>query len=211
MRAEELLRVAQRVQALAQAGLAYSPNAYDRERFEELRGLSVAMLAGMSDEPLEKIVRVFAEETGYQTPKVDVRAVVFDEAGRVLLVRETADGGRWTMPGGWADVGYSPFEVAVKETLEETGLTVRAERLLALFDKRKHEHPAQPWYVYKVFVRCMVTDGELLQETAETGGAGWFQLEDVRAMELSTDRVTMEQVETMFRFVREPGLTAMCD
>ena len=211
MKAEEILRTAQRVQALAQAGLAYSPNAYDRERFEELRGLSVEMLAGISDEPVEKIVRAFASETGYQTPKVDVRAVVFDESGRVLLVRETADGGRWTLPGGWADVGYSPFEVAVKETLEETGLTVRAERLLALFDKRKHEHPAQPWYVYKIFVRCVVTDGELLQKTAETGGAGWFGLEAVRGMELSTDRVTMEQMETMFRFAAEPGLMAMCD
>ncbi len=211
MKAEDMLRIAQRVQALAQAGLAYTPSAYDRERFEELRALSVEMLAGISDEPLEKIVRVFAEETGYQTPKVDVRAVVFDEAGRVLLVRETADGGRWTMPGGWADVGYTPFEVAVKETLEETGLTVQAERLLALFDKRKHEHPAQPWYVYKVFVRCVVTDGELLQKTAETGGAGWFELEAVRTMELSTNRVTMEQMETMFRFVTEPELPALCD
>ena len=211
MKAEELLRIAQRVQALAQAGLAYTPNTYDRERFEELRALSVAMLAGISDEPTEKIARLFASETGYQTPKVDVRAVVFDEAGRMLLVRETADGGRWTMPGGWADVGYSPFEVAVKEALEETGLTVRAERLLALFDKRKHEHPAQPWYVYKVFVRCVVTDGTLLQETAETGGAGWFGLDTVRGLELSTDRVTIEQIEAMFRFVEEPELPAMCD
>ena len=211
MKAEELLRIAQRVQALAQAGLAYSPNAYDRERFDELRALSVEMLAGISDEPLEKIVRVFASETGYQTPKVDVRAVVFDEAGRVLLVRETADEGRWTLPGGWADVGYTPFEVAVKETREETGLTVHAERLLALFDKRKHEHPAQPWYVYKAFVRCVVTEGDLLQQTAETGGAGWFALEAVREMELSTDRVTLEQMVAMFRFVAEPGLMVLCD
>ena len=127
-------------------------------------------------------------------------------AGRVLLVRETADGGRWTLPGGWADVGYSPFEVAMKETLEETGLTVRAERLLALFDKRKHPHPAQPWYVYKVFVRCVVTDGRLLQETAETGGAEWFGREAVRGLELSTDRVTMEQMETMFRFASGAGV-----
>ena len=212
MKAEDVLRIAQRVQALAQAGLAYPPSAYDRERFEELRALSVEMLAGISDEPLEKIVRVFADETGYQTPKVDVRAVVFDGEGRrVLLVRETADGGRWTMPGGWADVGYSPFEVAVKETREETGLAVRAERLLALLDKRKHEHPAQPWYVYKVFVRCTVTDGELLQRTAETGGAGWFRREEVRGMELSTDRVTPEQIEMMFRFAADPGMMVVCD
>ena len=211
MTSEELLGFAQRIQALAQAGLAYATNAYDAERFQELRGLSVQMLAGISDEPLEKIARLFASETGYQTPKVDVRAVVFDGDGRLLLVRETADGGRWTMPGGWADVGYTPFEVAEKETAEETGLTVRALRLLALLDKRKHQHPAQPWYVYKAFVRCEVTEGELLQRTAETGGAGWFAREQVRGMELSTDRVTREQMETMFRFATEPELPAMCD
>lgn len=215
MKAADLLLCAQRIQALAQAGLAYSTNAYDLERFEELRGLSVTLLEDLTEEPREKIVRVFASETGYPTPKVDVRAVVFDEAGRVLLVRETADDGRWTLPGGWADVGYTPFEIAVKETLEETGLRVRAVRLLALLDKRKHRHPAQPWYVYKAFVRCEVTDGTLLQRTAETGGAGWFGLEQVRGIalagELSADRVTMEQMEAMFGFGEEPGRMVLCD
>ena len=214
MRSAALLSIAQRLQALAQAGLAYSTNGFDVERFEEIRGLSVKLLAEITDEPYEKILRVFANETGYQTPKVDIRAVIFrerDGAHEILMVRETNDKGRWTLPGGWADVGYTPFETAEKEALEETGLIVKAVRLLALLDKRKHEHPAQPWYIYKAFIRCEVLSGELLQETAETGGARWFPLAEASGAELSVDRVTASQVELMFRFAEDPGMMVVCD
>ena len=214
MGSAELLLIAQRLQALAQAGLAYSTNAFDVERFEEIRGLSVRLLGELTDEPYEKIVRVFASETGYQTPKVDVRAVVFrvaDGAHEILMVRETNDRGRWTLPGGWADVGYTPFETAEKEALEETGLIVEAVRLLALLDKRKHEHPAQPWYIYKAFIRCEVVGGELLQVTAETGGARWFTLAEALEAELSVDRLTASQLELMFRFAEDPGMMVVCD
>lgn len=209
--AADLLRYAQRIQAIAQAGIAYSTNAYDLERYEELRGLSVDLLGEISDEPYEKIVRVFASETGYQTPKVDIRAVIFDDSRRVLLAREKMDKGRWTLPGGWADVGYSPFEVAVKEAREETGLEVRAVRLLALLDKRKHEHPAQPWYIYKAFVRCEVQGGAIVQETAETSGVGWFTQDQLKGVELSTDRVTAAQLDLLFRLADHPDLPAVCD
>ncbi|WP_241655011.1 NUDIX hydrolase [Granulicella sibirica] len=201
----------QRLQALAQAGLAYSTNAFDLERYEEIRGLSVRLLGEITDEPYEKIVQVFASETGYQTPKVDIRAVIFRGDSEILMVRETNDGGRWTLPGGWADVGYTPFETAEKEALEETGLIVKAVRLLALLDKRKHEHPAQPWYIYKAFIRCEMVGGELLQETAETGGARWFTLAEALGAELSVDRVTASQLELMFRFVEDPGMAVVCD
>jgi ADP-ribose pyrophosphatase YjhB (NUDIX family) len=149
MEPSKLLMQAQRLQAIAQAGIAYATTAYDLERYEEIRGISVSLLQELTDEPREKIIRTFASESGYQTPKVDVRAVLFRGAAEILLVKEKNDEGRWTLPGGWADVGYSPFEVAMKEAEEETGLRVRAVRLLALYDKRKHPHPPQPWYVYK--------------------------------------------------------------
>ena len=105
MTSQQLLRQAQRLQALAQAGLAFSTDPYDRERYDELRAISVTLLAELTDEPLEKIIRAFASEDGYPTPKVDVRAVLLREGPAVLLVREKLDGGRWTLPGGWADVG----------------------------------------------------------------------------------------------------------
>jgi ADP-ribose pyrophosphatase YjhB (NUDIX family) len=207
----QLLVHAQRLQALAQAGLAYTTNPYDVDRYLEIREISIALLQELTDEPLEKIVRVFASEEGYPTPKVDVRAVVFRGLDQILLVQETIDHGRWTVPGGWADVGYTPFEVAVKETREETGLVVRPLRLLALWDKRKHDHPPQPWYVYKAFIQCEVTGGELLAQTSETSGARWFRREELAAVELSTDRVTAAQLEELFRFAADPGLPAVCD
>jgi ADP-ribose pyrophosphatase YjhB (NUDIX family) len=206
-----LLAYAQRLQALAQAGIAYSTNAYDLERFQEIRLLSANLLEELTDEPYEKILRVFTSETGYQTPKVDIRAVVFRGDDEILLVQEKIDGNKWTLPGGWADVGCTPSEVAVKETREETGLTVKPVRLLAVFDKREHSHPPQPWYVYKLFIRCQVDGGALLDETIETSGARWFHRHQVSTLPLSTDRVTLSQLETLFAFANNPDLPALCD
>ncbi|MGA7412889.1 MAG: NUDIX hydrolase [Bryobacteraceae bacterium] len=211
MEPSKLLLCIQRLQAIAQSGIEYATNAYDLERYQEVRTLSARLLEELTDEPYEKIIRVFASETGYQTPKVDIRAVLFRGIDEILLVKEKLDQGRWTLPGGWADVGCTPFEVAVKETQEEAGLIVRPMRLLALLDKRKHTHPLQPWYVYKVFIRCEVEGGELLQETAETEGARWFRRDELSSLELSTDRVTQSQLITLFRFAENPDLAAICD
>lgn len=206
-----LLFQAQRLQALAQAGLAYSTNPYDLERYQEIRAISASLMQEITDEPLEKIIRIFASEDGYQTPKVDIRAVVFREGPEILLVKEKIDNGRWTLPGGWADVGYTPFEVAAKEANEETGLTVKPVRLLALFDKRKHGHPPQPWYVYKAFIRCEVQSGSLIQDTPETAGARWFRQDELSDIDLSSDRTTASQLEAMFRFAYDPAAPTLCD
>jgi ADP-ribose pyrophosphatase YjhB (NUDIX family) len=211
MQPTKLLMYAQRLQAVAQAGIEYSTTAYDLERYEEIRIISVKLLQELSDEPYEKILRVFASEKGYQTPKVDVRAVLFQGHNQILLVREKIDQGKWTVPGGWADVGYTPFEVAAKEAQEETGLLVRAVRLLALWDKKMHSHPPQPWYVYKVFILCNIVGGALLPETAETAGARWFTRDELPSLELSTDRVTASQLESLFAFAEDPDLPALCD
>lgn len=205
-----LLGHVQRLQALAQAGLTYATDPYDRERYEELRAISVQLLAALSDEPIEKIIGAFASENGYPTPKVDVRAVVVRD-GAVLMVRESQDRGKWTLPGGWADIGFTPFEIAAKEVLEETGLIVTPIRLLALFDKRKHDHPPQPWYVYKAFIQCEVTGGSLLQKTLETGGARWFRQEELATLELSVDRTTAFQLKTVVGLAANPHEAALCD
>ena len=207
----QLLTHAQRLQAIAQAGIAYAGTPYDRERYEEIRSISVKLLQELTDEPLEKIVRIFASEDGYQTPKVDVRAVLFRARHEVLLVGEKVDRGRWTLPGGWADIGYTPFEVARKEAQEETGLLVEPMRLLALLDKRKHPHPPQPWYVYKAFIQCEIRGGSLIQETAETTGARWFRQDELHSIDLSTDRTTGSQLELLFNFARNPALPTLCD
>lgn len=207
----QLLAYAQRLQAIAQAGMAYANTTYDVERYAEIRLLTAKLLQDLSDEPYEKVDRVLACEAGYPTPKVDVRVVLFRGDQEVLLVREKSDQDKWTLPGGWADVGYTPYEVAAKEAQEETGLLVKPVRLLALLDKRKHAHPLQLWYVYKAFIRCEIIGGELKQGTEETSAARWFWKDELSGIELSTDRVTTSQLHALFPFARQPDLPALCD
>ncbi|MFT4031302.1 MAG: NUDIX hydrolase [Siphonobacter sp.] len=208
----QLLEIAKRLNALAQAGLTYSPNAYDLERFEEIREISVQLLHELSNEPIEKIAPLFASGVGeYPTPKVDIRAVVFRGEDEILMVQEKADALRWTIPGGWADVGYTPFEIAVKETQEETGLLVKPIRLLAVFDKREHPHPPQPWYVYKFFIRCEVMGGTLRENIHDIGQVRWVKRTELQNIPLSADRITASQLELMFNFVTNPDAAALCD
>src|ERR1019366_3441386 len=133
----------QRLQALAQAGLTYSQGPYDRERYEELQRLAAEVLAHHTSAPFDQALAIVRAEAGYATPKVDVRTAVFQN-GRVLLVRETSDG-RWSLPGGWADVGDTPSEVAAREVREESGYEVRVTKLLAVLDKARHAHPPELW------------------------------------------------------------------
>jgi ADP-ribose pyrophosphatase YjhB (NUDIX family) len=211
MSSAQLLDQAQRLQAIAQAGLTFATSPYDLERYQQIRDISMKLLEELTDEPYEKIVRVFAMDTGYQTPKVDVRGVLFRGLDEILLVREKIDQGRWTLPGGWADVGLTPFESTAKEVHEEAGLVVKPVRLLALFDKRMHAHPPDVWYIYKAFILCEHRGGTLLEDTTETRGACWFKRDELPALELSTVRVTLSQLETMFEFARNPQLPALCD
>jgi ADP-ribose pyrophosphatase YjhB (NUDIX family) len=161
-----------RIQTLAEIGLEHSPNTFDKERYLELRQISLEMMERITDVPVEKIVPVIEEKNGYKTPKTDVRAVVFNENGQILLVKEKADN-RWSMPGGWADISYSPKEVAEKECMEEAGLQVKAVRLLAVMDKQKQNMPPAFEYVYKIFLLCEKT-GNKLTTGSETDDAGWF-------------------------------------
>jgi ADP-ribose pyrophosphatase YjhB (NUDIX family) len=209
--APDQLRLAQRLQALAQAGLMYSQNVFDTERYAEIQALSLELMAGLTGQPAALLQSLFAEETGYPTPKVDVRAVLFRGVDEVLLVQEKLDGNRWSLPGGWAEVGYTPFEVAVKEVREETGLETEAVRLLALFDKKQHPHPPQPWYVYKAFVLCRVVGGAIQTDTVETAGVRWVPRAELAQLDLSVDRVTYSQLEQMLAFAEQPDLPTLCD
>jgi len=205
------LGIAQRLQALAQAGLVYAPNEFDAERYREVHALSMQLLANLAGEPVAQLSARFANEAGYPTPKVDVRAVIFRGADEILLVQEKLDGNRWSLPGGWADVGYTPFEVAEKEVREETGLETQAVRLLALLDKKRHPHPPQPWYVYKAFVLCRVVGGALRPDTTETADVRWVHRTEVPRLALSTDRVTQSQLAQMLAFAQRPDLPTLCD
>ncbi|MCC3371775.1 NUDIX hydrolase [Cohnella sp. REN36] len=199
------LQWAKQIQAISQAGLAYSKDIYDLERFEMLRTLSVDILKRYTDAESERIRELFASETGYATPKVDVRGVVF-EGDKILLVQERLDGA-WSLPGGWADIGLSPKEVAVKEVREESGLDVKPVRLLGILDKKFHGHPPSPWHIYKIFILCESIGGRM-GAGMETLQVGLFERDQLP--ELSAQRNTKAQIERMFELRDLPG-EVLCD
>jgi ADP-ribose pyrophosphatase YjhB (NUDIX family) len=192
---------ARTLQSLAQAGLTYARDAYDLERYRALRALAAEMLAAAVGELPERVAGVLEAERGYLTPKVDVRAAVFRE-GLVLLVREQTDG-LWSLPGGWADVGASPSENAVREVREETGYLVRAAKIAAVYDKTKHAQPDAFWDVYKLFVLCELVGGEAAT-SHETTAVGFFGRHELPP--LSLGRVTEAQVARMFEHHDHPDL-----
>jgi ADP-ribose pyrophosphatase YjhB (NUDIX family) len=195
---------ARELQAIAQTGLAFSRDPYDRERYEALRALAAKMFAARTDAPAERIAALFAGESGYATPKIDVRAAVFDRAERLLMVRETSDGGRWTLPGGWADVNRTAAENAVKEALEESGYAVRVLKLAALWDRTRQRHPAGLFSCAKVFFVCEPIGGAATT-SHETSEVGWFAEADL-PQDLSLARVLPRQLARMFAHWRDPAL-----
>lgn len=204
---KELILLAQRMRALSQNGLTYSLSEYDTERYEELLQISnqIASLSTGLDEDIIDSLYIPAKE--YVTPKVDIRAVVFNENDEILLVKEKHDG-LWSLPGGWADVGYSPKEVARKEVKEETGLDVHPVRLLSVIDMSKHPHPAIPFYVYKFFILCQITGGSFT-ETFDILGKGFFPLDNLPP--LSQERVLPQQIQTMHEYYKNPSKMVYLD
>jgi ADP-ribose pyrophosphatase YjhB (NUDIX family) len=195
---------AKRIQAIAQAGLTYSESSYDQDRYQALRALSVEIMAShleLADGERPRLAELFASDYGYPTPKVDVRAFVAAD-GKILMVRERADG-RWSIPGGWADVGSSPAEMAVRETAEESGYQVKARRLLAVWDKARHNPSPFPADVYKLVVACELVggDGTAGSETLEVG---WFAPD--RLPELSVGRITAAQIHRLAELHAHPEL-----
>ncbi|HPF52607.1 MAG TPA: NUDIX hydrolase N-terminal domain-containing protein [Draconibacterium sp.] len=187
-----------RLHSLAEIGLEYSEIDYDRERYQEIKDLSLEMLERLTKVPVEQIVPVIEERNGYRTPKVDVRAVVFNEEGKILLIREMVDN-CWALPGGWSDISYSPSEVAEKECEEEAGLKVKAKRLLAVMDKQKQGMPPQFEYIYKLYILCEKISDAISPGT-ETTGVGWFNENEFP--ELSLPRVNEKQLKMMFEYYR---------
>jgi ADP-ribose pyrophosphatase YjhB (NUDIX family) len=192
---------AQRLHTIAQAGLTYAQDPFDRERYTELRRIAAEVLAAHSNLPLERVEDFLRLEQGYATPKVDVRAVV-EQDGRLLFVREVTDG-RWALPGGWADFGDSPSQVAERETREETGFKVRAKKLLALYDRSKHDHPDDFWACYKVFMHCELLGGSA-QTSHESLEVRFYGQDDLPPLSLS--RNTQRQVLRMFEHLSDPTL-----
>ena len=187
------------LQSLAQAGLTYGHDVYDLERYTRIREIAAEMMAEKTDLPVEKVTSLFCNETGYQTPKLDTRAAIFED-GKILLVRE--NDGRWSLPGGWCDVDQSIASNTEKEVREEAGFTVTAQRLIAVQDWRKHNVTSYVYGVVKCFVLCKYESGEF-QKNIETTGIGLFGRDEL-PIDLAVEKTSREQILMCFDALDNP-------
>ena len=192
-----------KLQAISQTGLHFNKDQYDRERYEQIGAIAAEILAEHTNLSVEELHQLNAAEFGYATPKVDVRGVIFTDA-KLLLVREIADAGRWTLPGGWADVNESPTQAVIREVLEESGFETRVIKLLAVYDREQQKHtPSFPYSVYKLFFHCQIVGGEprINNEASEIAFFG-----ETEIPEQSESRVKKSQLFRFFEHYRKPNL-----
>jgi ADP-ribose pyrophosphatase YjhB (NUDIX family) len=196
---------AQRLQAVAQTGLHYDAHPFDKLRYEEVMQIAAEMLAAGGGGDLPAVQDLLMHDRGHSTPKIDVRGVVFRD-GKILLVQEKLDNYRWTLPGGWADIGESAGESVVREIYEEAGYRTRAVKLLALYDRNKHDHPPYMFHAYKAFFRCELLSDQREPDprNIETADAAFFAENDLP--ELSVGRVSAGQIARFFEHLRQPNL-----
>ena len=192
------LTFTKRLNAIAQIGLTYATNAYDIERYEQLRDLAIDMADAYSDSPPERIHDLFTSEQAYPTPKIDVRGVLFHE-DKILLVEEASEK-LWTLPGGWADIGDTPKQAVEREIVEESGYIARAKQVLAIYDRDNQGHPEHPFAIYKIFFLCEIIGGDA-KTSHETSGVKWFPIAELPS--LSIGRVLPEQIQHFYTMVCE--------
>ncbi len=200
MQVHQHLELMKRIKALADTGLVYAKDEYDRERYEELKEISLQLMAQVSGRSLSVLQDFFLPEKDYPTVKVDVRGLLLNDKDEILMTKESVDG-KWTIPGGWADIGDTPSEAIIKEIKEETGLMAEAVRLLAVYDKSQHPHPPQPFYVYKLNFLCRITGGKL-QPGFDIMDVDFFSLDKLPP--LSQDRILNSQIEHLFGLAKSP-------
>ena len=202
---EKWLQWAVELQSLAQAGLFYSKDPFDLERYERIREITAEMVSYHSDTPLEKVKDLFCGDVGYQTPKIDTRAAMFND-GKKLLVHEA--NGTWSLPGGWVDVNVSVEENMIKEVKEEAGLDIKVKRIIAVQDREKHNLPIYAYKVCKIFMQCEVIGGEFVSNI-ETTGFDYFGMDELPC--LAEEKNSREQIEMCFKAMRSESWEALYD
>lgn len=190
----EIFEQIKRIRSIADVGLLYCNNEYDKERYDDLRKISLQLLSTTSGLAIESLISILPPVKDYPTAKVDIRAMILSPDKKILMVKESVDN-KWSLPGGWADVGYSPKEIIIKECKEETGLDVIPQKLLAVFDKKMHAHPPQPFYVYKMIFYCKSVSAEI-RKGFDILDVQYFHIDDLP--EISENRILKSQVETIY-------------
>lgn len=193
MKPDKLIQIADSLFAIAQNGLHYTVNPFDKERYLQIKKIAAVIMAEKSTFNCDKIINLFSTETGYVTPKLDVRGAVFKD-DKILLVKEREDE-CWALPGGWVDVNESPSEAIRREIVEESGYETQVIKLMALFDKNKHPHPPQLPHTYKLFFICELLGGAK-KTSIETSEVNFFAKDQLP--NLSLNRVISTQIERAF-------------
>ncbi len=189
---DKIVEWAIKLQSIAQIGLTYQKNVFDKERYEELRNIASEMMSIKSGISLDKVEKLFCNEIGYQTPKLDTRAAIF-ENGKILLVKEYD--GKWALPGGWVDVDISVGDNMIKEVKEEAGLDVTIDKVVAIHDREKHNKPIYAYKICKVFAICTKISGEF-KENHETVESKYFNINEIE--NLAEEKNTLEQIKMCF-------------
>jgi ADP-ribose pyrophosphatase YjhB (NUDIX family) len=202
----ELLKWFRQLRSISQYGLTYTKDVYDRERFEAVLAVASELATHLTGTSALEVEAALKLEVGPPTPKLDVRAAVF-QGDTILLVREASDG-LWSLPGGWMDIDESPARAAERETKEESGYDCKATKLIAVWDRNRHPHPPMLLHVYKLFFLCELVGGAatLSHETTEVA---FFTLDQLPP--LSTGRVLSAQIECAFRHHAQPNLPTEFD
>jgi ADP-ribose pyrophosphatase YjhB (NUDIX family) len=202
-----LLSLITQLRSVADTGLLYAKNEYDIERYQELQHLSTKMFDEVSGYGAETINMLFPQATDYPTAKVDLRGILLSPDNKILLAKESGDG-NWSLPGGWGDIGYTPKETIVKEFWEETGFQVTADRLLAVFDKKMHPHPPQPFYVYKMVFYCKAITTEI-NKGFDVLDVQYFDINNLPP--LSEDRILKSQIELLYQKIITNDISVWAD
>lgn len=201
---DQIVEWAKELQSLAQAGLFYGHDKYDKERYQRIREISTEMMLMRADVPAEKITGLFCGDEGYQTPKVDTRAAIFRD-GKILLVCEK---GRWSLPGGWCEFNLSPADNTIKETKEEAGLDVSVKMVIAVQDRDKHNSPPYAYGIVKIFYLCEIIGGEFAANI-ETSESGYFAVEELPA--LAEEKCNEEQIRMCFEAYQSENWAVVFD
>jgi len=196
---------AREIFSLSKAGLAYSQNEFDLERYKRLQEITAEMIASQGNLEKEAVLESFSMQAGYVTPKIDVRGAVVHD-GKILLIQERADG-RWSMPGGWADLGNAPASVAEREVWEESGYRVKAEKVVAVLDANRIE-PMEFYHAYKIIFLCKLLDGKP-RTSHETLAVDFFDPNELPP--LSLFRINEAMLQEVFAHVKDPLRPAMFD
>lgn len=204
-KSDKWLDLAQELQFLAQGGLAYTKDKFDKERFERIRDMSAEMISLQSDLPVETVKDLFCNETGFQTPKIDSRGAVFKD-DQILLVQEFD--GRWSIPGGWVDVNCSVKENTIRELYEEAGIKAKAIKVIAIQDRNLHNSPRYVYGITKIFIECEYISGDFVRNI-ETIDSGYFSLDSLP--ELATEKVNEEQIKMCFAAHYDKHWQCLCD